>query len=328
MSENTYNESLRAAVYGVYEDRPEVRRTYLGASSIGTPCERASWYGFRDASPKQFSGRLLRLFQRGHREEPEVVEDLRAVGFVVDEVDPDTGKQWAVSAYGGHFRGHADGVVEHPEFTGGERWLLEVKTCSAKRYSDLIKSGSVAEWDPKYWAQIHIYMDMLGLPGCLYVVVCKDNDEMWFDAIPFDEAVAERMADRAERIIFADDPPLRIHDDPARFGCRFCDHRGICHGDDVPVISCHSCAWGEPLREGGWRCVQGQRFGEPCRAHVWLPGVVPGGAEPTAGDPVGGWIEFRARDGSTFRLGAGGMDTVDAAHSRPWSPGYTPEAPF
>lgn len=65
----------------------------LGASQIGRECERQLWYGFRWATMGEaFDGRMLRLFNRGHREEAVFVEELRGIGCDVRDVDPSTGE--------------------------------------------------------------------------------------------------------------------------------------------------------------------------------------------------------------------------------------------
>ena len=64
---------------------------------IGNPCSRALWYGFRWAAQPEFSGRLYRLFQTGHLQEPRVYADLRAAGVTVYDTNPATGQQWSFS---------------------------------------------------------------------------------------------------------------------------------------------------------------------------------------------------------------------------------------
>ena len=74
------------AKYGAESQRP-----YLGASAIGKPCLRQHWYSFRWSKPAEFSGRLYRVFQSGHLQEPRVYNDLRAIGCTVYDMDPATG---------------------------------------------------------------------------------------------------------------------------------------------------------------------------------------------------------------------------------------------
>lgn len=60
-------------------------RDHLGGSMIGRACEREIWYGFRHASRPDFDGRMLRLFGRGHLEEPRFVKYLEMLGATVYE---------------------------------------------------------------------------------------------------------------------------------------------------------------------------------------------------------------------------------------------------
>lgn len=55
-------------------------RFYCGASAIGKECSRERWYDFRWASKIIFEARMLRLFDRGHKEEHRILEWLGNVG--------------------------------------------------------------------------------------------------------------------------------------------------------------------------------------------------------------------------------------------------------
>lgn len=65
-------------------------RNHLGASLIGKKCSRALWYIFRWVRRPDHPGRVLRLFNRGHREEDRFIEYLRGIGFKVFTFDLDT----------------------------------------------------------------------------------------------------------------------------------------------------------------------------------------------------------------------------------------------
>lgn len=77
----------------IYDDG---HRNHLGASQIGDACRRKLWYVFRwvrqstyvNAKGEDHSGRMQRLFNRGHLEEFRNVEWLRGMGFTVEEFDP------------------------------------------------------------------------------------------------------------------------------------------------------------------------------------------------------------------------------------------------
>lgn len=62
-------------------------RSHLGASLIGEDCLMKLWLIFRWCAKENFDGRMLRLFQRGHREEQVFIEYLRGIGCKVIEYD-------------------------------------------------------------------------------------------------------------------------------------------------------------------------------------------------------------------------------------------------
>lgn len=74
------SEEIDKYCQGAYDDG---HRNHLGASLIGDDCSRKLWYSFRWVFKERFSGRLLRLFNRGHREEDRFVEWLEGAGFKV-----------------------------------------------------------------------------------------------------------------------------------------------------------------------------------------------------------------------------------------------------
>lgn len=62
-------------------------RTHLGASLIGRECSRFLWYTFRWVKSAKFDARMLRLFQRGHREEAHMIAMLEGIGATVSFED-------------------------------------------------------------------------------------------------------------------------------------------------------------------------------------------------------------------------------------------------
>lgn len=58
-------------------------RRHLGASSIGDECSRALWYTFRWATRARHKASLVRLFNRGHREEERFIGYLKSIGVDV-----------------------------------------------------------------------------------------------------------------------------------------------------------------------------------------------------------------------------------------------------
>lgn len=309
------------AIYADYEVRQgDGFRDHLGASIIGKSCARSLWYDFRWITPARYSGRLLRLFETGQLEEDRLVRNLRATGATVLEVDPETGRQFRVEAHGGHFGGSLDGValglLEAPK-----TWhVLEFKTHSVKSFNELTAKGVVLA-KPQHAAQMQIYMHLTGITRALYVAVCKDTDALHVERIEAERAMAERLLEKAGRIIFAQHPPARISEDPAWFECRFCDHHAACHEGGGPAVTCRSCLHATPVGalpeevdtgsssgsatskdDGGWHCARHDRMLAPaeqraaCDRHLFIPDLIPGEVID-AGDDV---VTYRMADGSTW----------------------------
>lgn len=70
----------RTQVAGDSDNTP---RSHLGASVLGVDCDRERWYTYRWATKRDFEGRMLRLFDRGHKEEHRFVTWLRLIGCEV-----------------------------------------------------------------------------------------------------------------------------------------------------------------------------------------------------------------------------------------------------
>ena len=259
------------SIYRMHEDRAErAPRPYLGCSELGEACSRRLWLSFRWAGREQFDGRMLRLFGTGEREEARLIEELVAIGVEVE------GPQFEVEAFGGHLKGHLDGAVLGLEEAPKAWHVLEVKTFKAKLFAEIVTKG-VAEAKPVHWAQLQLYMGLTGMERAAYFAICKDDDQIDLQRVDFDKSAFAKLMAKAEAVIFADLPPLRISDDPAWFACRFCPFHAQCHGTKVPAMSCRSCAHATPIPAGGLGCeYHGAELDEPsqragCGEHRYIP---------------------------------------------------------
>ena len=295
----------------------EPERGYLGASIIGRECDRFLWYTFRGCVKRNFDGRMYRLFETGQLAEARFVKELRAIGCTVHEVGPD-GKQFAVSAVGGHFSGHMDGCAcGIPE--AEKTWhVLEFKTHNCKSFDKLISEG-VAESKPEHLAQMQVYMGLSKMDRALYLAVNKDTDELYAERIKYDSTALKQIMDRAERIIRAQAPPERIANRLDDFRCRFCDARELCWGISTTVAvplpgkTCRTCCHATPEMDGDarWSCALDRTGFIPvqkgCQHHLLLPGLISFAVPVDAGDD---WIEFEnTADKARWRHGNGSGDT-------------------
>jgi len=305
------------AIFAYYKAKygAEAQRPYLGASAIGKPCLRQHWYSFRWSKPAQFSGRLYRVFQSGHLQEPRVYADLSSIGCTVYQINPTTGKQWSFTepATGHHFQGNADGIITGLPQAPKSPHLLEIKTASDKMFKEMQKIG-VKRAKPEHYAQMQIYMkwsiDEFGADGCqraLYFVVNKDNDDIYTERIEFDKCEAQAIIAKAMAVITSVEPPVGVSTDPTWFECKFCDYQAICHGTDVPAPTCRSCVHATPEMDGQarWSCASHsknltqdeQRKG--CDKHQYIPILLAKTASPVDLTPDNGLI-YKTLDGKQF----------------------------
>lgn len=241
-------------------------RTHLGASGIGDECGRKIWYGFRWATRAKHGGRLLRLFNRGHLEEARFLAMLLMIGAQVYQQD-ENGKQFRISDAGGHFGGSGDGVVIGiPDLEPGVAALCEFKTSADKPFQKVKKNGVRAE-KFEHFVQMQVYMKKMGIAAALYMVVNKNNDELYAEIVPFQEQVADEFIQRGVELVWMDQLPSRISNTPGWFQCKWCDHRPVCHLDHEPDLNCRTCAKSKPIEDGTWVCTN---TGEVLDKHAQL----------------------------------------------------------
>jgi len=185
-------------LYEYIKEHSKQRHSYrIGASWIGSDCDRAIWYKFRWAKMATFDGRMLRLFRTGKFAEDELSKDLRNTGATVLDVDPESGKQFFFDDLGGHFCGYMDGAgvgfVEAPA-----TWhVIEYKTHNDKSFKDLKKNG-VEKSKPAHYAQLQVYMGWSGMERALYVALNKNTDEIYIERVKYNAKDFKALRQRAK----------------------------------------------------------------------------------------------------------------------------------
>ncbi|MGJ5029092.1 hypothetical protein ACQR1I_19795 [Bradyrhizobium sp. HKCCYLS2038] len=209
-------------------------RDYLGASRIGEPCLRRLCFEYGGTpvdADAAFDGRILRVFEAGHRFEDMSIRWLRLAGFALRNERRD-GSQFGFATAQGRFRGHIDGViVDGPEIGAPYPILFEHKALSAKSWQDTVKRG-VEISKPVYWAQVQIYMAYLSVAWTLFVALNRDTMQLYPELIAFDPADAQALSDRAVAVIRSVESRHllpRISDDPEHYVCRMCPYARRCH---------------------------------------------------------------------------------------------------
>ena len=237
-------------------------RQHLGASVIGRHCAREVWYGWRWYTVVQHPAQRKRLFKRGHREEPIVLESLARAGISSNTIDQATGRQYRFVGYKGHEGGSGDGFLWNvPDVPVGLWTLFECKTHNDKSYKQVTQMNAhgyntgLVEYKPEHYSQCQRYMHAWGLQYTLYAAVNKNDDAREFLLIPYIEEHARQVEDRARMIIDSDVPPQKISENPTYYKCSWCDHKQVCKGDAEPHITCRSCIYAKPVDNGVWTCL-------------------------------------------------------------------------
>ena len=230
-------------------------RAHLGASKMGSICDRELWYSFRWFKAEKHGAKLLRLFQAGHRFEPILREELRAIGFqFLDTVDVD-GVQTRVVTADGHGGGSCDGVFIAPEYGITVPTLLECKTSGTGAKFDSVRIQRMKDAKPDHFIQDSIYGKLLGIRQCLYVLENKNDSSRYYELVELDWELAQQQETRMFRIINSPVPPERYSNLPEAFICKFCTFKQICHEDEVPIPNCRNCANAVPIENAQWGCL-------------------------------------------------------------------------
>lgn len=240
-------------------ERDEDPRGYLGASSLGGPCSRELWYGFRWAARPKFPPRVLRLFDRGNREEVVFEKLLAKAGIQYWPHDPATGDQYLVQFENKHIGGHTDGQGKGlPDLPTDVLFVGEFKTHNDKSFKHVKKHG-VKKSKPVHYTQMQLYAHQLNIDWALYGAVNKNDDSLYFELVERDKDHAERYIQRGDMIVAARTPPERMSNNPGWYECKWCDFYKICHTGAPMDETCRTCVHAHPLVDGDWWCGQHDR---------------------------------------------------------------------
>ncbi len=223
------------------ENSKQSSRDYLGASRLGTSCDRALQFEYTD-TPKDedqnFSGKILRVFQAGHVFEELMIKWLRLAGINLI-TQKQNGNQFGFSVAGEKVKGHIDGVIiDAPtDLNFIFPMLWECKSLNDKSWKDVVKKGLVIS-KPIYAAQVAIYQAYMEsqIEGicknpALFTAINKDTAEIHFELIPFDQELAQKTSDKAVKILCATEAHEllpRIATDSTHFECKFCPWQERC----------------------------------------------------------------------------------------------------
>lgn len=233
-------------------------RSYLGASRLGEECDRKLGYEYRHYPKdpgRDFAGKILRVFDRGHDGETRMAQYIRAAGFTLLTERPD-GRQFGfyiAKDEDGNPRiaGHMDGVITTLPDTLPDSLrdmkvpcLWENKVLNSKSWGETVKKG-VRVSKPVYYSQMQTYMSYFDLaenPG-LFTAMNGDTGEIYAELVPFDPRTAQDASDRGVRVVMSATPEElpRVARERTDFRCKFCDYAATCWAE--PVEAPQATAW-------------------------------------------------------------------------------------
>lgn len=250
------------------ETIPAEHRKHLGYSLAGHECTRYLWNTFRWLLLEEHEGQHRRLFQRGHKEEQNIIDLLRGAGWQVWDINPDTGTQYRVTHMSGHIGGSIDAIVQAPGVPFP--FIGEFKTHSEKSFAVLAgpkvkynqmrqgvqRSGGVGVLTakPSHYVQMSSYGAEYKLDYGLYCAVNKDTDELYFEIVKLDHGAGKYATARLESVVGLETPPRKLSETPTYWQCKLCHFNGICHSNEAPEKNCRSCRFAAPAANGEWHC--------------------------------------------------------------------------
>jgi CRISPR/Cas system-associated exonuclease Cas4 (RecB family) len=251
------------------------KRPHLGCSLIGSKCDRFIWYSFRWALSDIKDGRIVRLLSRGNREEQSVISLLKSIGC-------DFSEKTNYLNFGCHIGGSVDGIILRglPE-DDESHFVLEIKTHNKKSFDTLIKDG-VRLSKFQHFIQMQLYMLGTNIDKSLYYAVCKDDDRIYTEIVLFEEELAKKYLERAQKIALSDFPPEKISNDPSWYECKMCPAYDICQKKSwTKQINCRTCAHSTAKNDSSFLCESYNFVLHPshqkraCDQHVLHPEMVP-----------------------------------------------------
>lgn len=244
--------------------RPAKYSWRIKPSKLGGECIAQIWYAFRWVARSPIDGQSARRMDRGTDRENSLVKYLRQAGWTVQDTDPSKeGKkfnQWNFKALDGHVSAYLDGIMWHPDFFGGGKVLLELKTMAKGRFGRLASKRSLMVTEPEYYGQIQPYMGAYGLPYCVFFAECQDTQEIYVEVIRFDPDYAARLLTIAEAVKNSRLRPARVAQSPTYHGCKRCEFLNVCHYDANVDRNCRSCVNAIAAEGGRFYCDRWKAF--------------------------------------------------------------------
>lgn len=286
---------------------------HLASGLIGRKCERELWYGFRWVDQIASNVESCKCALDEANGKNIMADRIKMAGFKLHLTDPRNGKEFTVSAVGGHFRDSLDGAVvgllQAP--TTWHVWDHKTVNDTTKDKLEKLKAQvgekqALKQWDPVYYGQAIMLMSLTGMtrhyltissPGERTTISCRT------DNCPSE---AKALLAKAKAVISATTPPFAMTS-----ACEHCNFKDICFHGKLPQVNCRTCAHSTPELDSDarWSCnrykqtIPLESSYKGCDQHVYLPMLLPW-IQVNANE-YENWIEYQGPSGNRFRNGIG-----------------------
>ncbi len=200
-------------------------REYIGASSIGHPCSRSIWYGYKGYSSSAINPTLKITFEIGHRLESMLIDYMKLANLRVERPGIENNELLLKDEEYPNFQGHCDAIL-HLDTDNSA--VVEIKTAKNQRFT-VFKEKGLRAFSETYYAQLQSYMGMAKLRHGVVLAINKDNSQLHAEWVNFDEQFYLSLRDKAKMIAEALQPPPRINSSPVFLLCNQCQYKTICH---------------------------------------------------------------------------------------------------
>lgn len=207
------------------QKKDDAPRNYVGASSIGHPCERKIWYELK-GKPKEYTSEQLRTFEIGKRLESMILDDVEKSGIPVSR-----DHNQYMDSYVPRLCGTPDAIIFFEE---SGHAILEIKTAKDSSFRTFQKKG-LKLWNEAYYAQIQTYMGLTGLNEAFIIALNKDTSELHDEHVLFDEIFFEGIRAKAKKIIESENEPDKLSDSPMFYMCKMCSFKKTCHTTSISI---------------------------------------------------------------------------------------------
>ncbi len=206
--------------------KPEERRNYIGASSIGRSCNRAIWYEFRGTQRPDIPPSLQRIFDTGKLLEGMILSYIELAGICITRAMPKNNMLYLEDTELPIFQGHCDAIMH---INDEESAIVEIKTANNSSFNQFVKHG-LQKWSESYYSQVQAYMGMSTYHKAVILVINKDNAELHHEWIVFDSKHYDQLRSKAQMISESNIEPERINKSPLFYICSRCSFKSVCHG--------------------------------------------------------------------------------------------------